>query len=319
MVSKVQSESIREWTATDSKRPGLSSSNQMVALNSRPDGGSQAWLVMFKRDHNDRCLTGRLGGCLARQSSTGKMGCVVDRSTHKPLGTGGSISGLDPFSASASGKTGDCLFRQYNSRVIHKSPGWCTINIPAQEGPGSPVMGTCSRSVPEGCTLAGKGQHSSRPLVKGGSQARRMATSPSGGTGHLASFREDLFATQETTNCPLWYSMVGPRGPLEVDALANEWPPVLLYAFPPFPLLPAVLAKVRILKAKVLLVAPDWPQQSWMPDLIALLRVSPWGLPVRQDMLSHAQGQISHPNPGKYRLLVWPLDGSQPGILEKQF
>ncbi len=122
----------------------------------------------------------------------------------------------------------------------------------------------------------------------------------------------DLFATQENTHCPLWYSMVGPRGPLGVDALANKWPPVLLYAFPPFPLLPAVLAKVRILKAKVLLVTPDWPQQSWMPDLIALLRGSPWCLPVRQDMLSQAQGQISLPNSGKYRLHVWPLDGSQP-------
>ncbi|KAL0151074.1 hypothetical protein M9458_053587, partial [Cirrhinus mrigala] len=110
----------------------------------------------------------------------------------------------------------------------------------------------------------------------------------------------DLFATQETTHCPLWYSMVGPRGPLGVDALANEWPPVLLYAFPPFPLLPAVIAKVRYAKAKVLLVAPDWPQQSWMPDLIALLKGSPWHLPVRRDMLSQARGQISHPNPGKY-------------------
>ncbi len=112
----------------------------------------------------------------------------------------------------------------------------------------------------------------------------------------------DIFATQENTHCPLWYSMVGPRGPLGVDALANKWPPVLLYAFTPFPLLPAVLAKVRMLKAKVLLVAPDWPQQSWMPDLIALLRGSPWRLPVRQDMLSQAQGQISLPNSGKYRL-----------------
>ncbi len=39
-------------------------------------------------------------------------------------------------------------------------------------------------------TLAGRGQCSSRPLVKGGSQTRRMATSPSTDTGHLASFRE---------------------------------------------------------------------------------------------------------------------------------
>ncbi|KAL0202363.1 hypothetical protein M9458_000381, partial [Cirrhinus mrigala] len=64
------------------------------------------------------------------------------------------------------------------------------INHQGGEGPGSPVMGTCSRGVPKGCTLAGRGQCSSRPLVKGRSQARRMATSPSSGTGHLALFRE---------------------------------------------------------------------------------------------------------------------------------
>ncbi len=69
MVSKVQCESIREWTATGSKRPGLSSSSQVGALNSRPEGGSRAGTVMFKGDHNNRCLTGRLGCCLERQSS----------------------------------------------------------------------------------------------------------------------------------------------------------------------------------------------------------------------------------------------------------
>ncbi len=168
MVSKVQSKSIREWTATGSKRPGLSSSSQVMALNSRPEGGSQAGTVMFKGDHNNRCLTSRLGCCLERQSSTRKMGGLVDRRTHKPLGAGGSISGLDTFSSSVSGEAGGCSFRQHNSRVIHKSPGRYTFNIPTQEGSGSPVMGTCSRSVPEGCTLTGRGQCSSRPLVKGG-------------------------------------------------------------------------------------------------------------------------------------------------------
>lgn len=51
MVSKIQSESILEWIATDSKGPGLSLCSQVVALNSRPKGGSQAGPVMFKGDH----------------------------------------------------------------------------------------------------------------------------------------------------------------------------------------------------------------------------------------------------------------------------
>ena len=53
----------------------------------------------------------------------------------------------------------------------------------------------------------------------------------------------DHFASQETTHCPWWYSMVCPKGTLGVEALAFTWPQALLYAFPPFPLLPAVLAR----------------------------------------------------------------------------
>lgn len=41
------------------------------------------------------------------------LGCLVERSTHKSSGTVGSISGLDPFSASASGEACDCSVRQY--------------------------------------------------------------------------------------------------------------------------------------------------------------------------------------------------------------
>ncbi len=59
----------------------LSSSNQVVALNSRPEKGSQVGPVMFKGDHNNRCLTGRLGYCVVRQSNAGKTGCLMDRST----------------------------------------------------------------------------------------------------------------------------------------------------------------------------------------------------------------------------------------------
>ncbi|KAM3877835.1 uncharacterized protein col7a1 [Diretmus argenteus] len=34
----------------------------------------------------------------------------------------------------------------------------------------------------------------------------------------------DLFALQETTHCPLWYSIVGQAGTLGVDGLAGQWP-----------------------------------------------------------------------------------------------
>ncbi|XP_041117281.1 low-density lipoprotein receptor-related protein 1B-like [Polyodon spathula] len=49
--------------------------------------------------------------------------------------------------------------------------------------------------------------------------------------------------------------LVGCASSLGVDALEHEWPKELLYAFPPIPLLPAFLEKVRRDEATVLLVA----------------------------------------------------------------
>ncbi|MCI4385511.1 hypothetical protein PGIGA_G00051370, partial [Pangasianodon gigas] len=40
----------------------------------------------------------------------------------------------------------------------------------------------------------------------------------------------DLFATQETSHCPLWFSLTHPA-PLGLDAMVQTWPRLRLYAF----------------------------------------------------------------------------------------
>ncbi len=50
----------------------------------------------------------------------------------------------------------------------------------------------------------------------------------------------DLFASQESSQCPLWFSLSFPTT-LGIDAFAHPWPNVSLYAFPPIKLIPAVL------------------------------------------------------------------------------
>ncbi len=54
----------------------------------------------------------------------------------------------------------------------------------------------------------------------------------------------DLFASVETTHCPRWYSLKVQDGSLGLDALSQEWPTDLLYAFPPFSLIPQVLRRI---------------------------------------------------------------------------
>ncbi len=65
----------------------------------------------------------------------------------------------------------------------------------------------------------------------------------------------DLFASQESSQCPLWFSRSFPTT-LGIDAFAHQWPNVSLYAFPPIKLIPAVLCRVNVSSARLLLIAP---------------------------------------------------------------
>lgn len=55
----------------------------------------------------------------------------------------------------------------------------------------------------------------------------------------------NLFASQENAWCPLYFSLADENAPLGVDALGNQWPNVLLYAFPPLSLINPTLARVK--------------------------------------------------------------------------
>ncbi len=83
----------------------------------------------------------------------------------------------------------------------------------------------------------------------------------------------DLFATSKNAHCPSFFSLS--HSPLEGDALTARWPTARLYAFPPIKILPLVLCKIREERASVILIAPNWPNQPWFPDLTELLIAPP--------------------------------------------
>ncbi len=116
----------------------------------------------------------------------------------------------------------------------------------------------------------------------------------------------DLFASQVSSQCPLWFSLSSPA-PLGIDTFAHPWPNMRLYAFPPVKLIPAVLCRVKESGVRLLLVAPFWPSQTWFSELIPLLYLPPWEIPIRQDLLSKLQGKIWHPQPEIWKVLwCWP-------------
>lgn len=120
----------------------------------------------------------------------------------------------------------------------------------------------------------------------------------------------DIYASAENAQCPLFFSLHDRMAPLGIDALAHEWPHVLLYAFPPVALISPTLARVRERGLSMILVAPHWPAKHWMAEIFQLLAGPPWQLPLRRDLLSQARGEIFHPHPERLALWAWPVSGS---------
>ena len=117
----------------------------------------------------------------------------------------------------------------------------------------------------------------------------------------------DVFASETSTHCPLLYSLMEGTSPLGQDALAHAWPALLLYAFPPIPLIRVTLERVQQNGHRLLLVVPNWPGRQWFPVLLKLLQGETWRFPRRLDLLSQLEGHIWPLNPDRLQLWVWQL------------
>jgi ribonuclease HI len=117
----------------------------------------------------------------------------------------------------------------------------------------------------------------------------------------------DLFASRLNAKTNKFVSWHPEPGAVTYDAFTMSWANVQCYAFPPFSLLPRVLAKILKDQAMVLLIAPVWPTQTWYPLLLRLLADVPFLLP-RSERLPHDQRQL-HPLRDTLELAGWKLSG----------
>ncbi len=130
-------------------------------------------------------------------------------------------------------------------RLAHKLWTWAytqflslrAMPIPGQENQGADLL---SRGGPS------PGEWRLHPAVVGGIW------------GRFGRAVADLFVSRSNTHCPLFFSIGRDAPPLGTDAMAHQWPWGLLYAFPPFCLLPSLLQRVRVEEVSLILVALNW-------------------------------------------------------------
>ena len=116
----------------------------------------------------------------------------------------------------------------------------------------------------------------------------------------------DLFASQRSALLPQYFSIDRKdKKALGIDALEQTWKFQLMYAFPPPQLIPMVLAKIRMTKATLILVAPFWTRASWLPELIQLSVEKPYRFPAVQSTVKDLTTGRDLPSLSKLRLTVW--------------
>ena len=108
----------------------------------------------------------------------------------------------------------------------------------------------------------------------------RVVSPPSG--GEVASSRvgqsvdRPVCDVPQREAAPVLLACPGPQAVFE-DAFRHPWDDLDLYAFPPFPLIGRVIARVQeSSRVAMTLVAPLWPEKEWFADLLLLLPNHPW-------------------------------------------
>ncbi len=290
----------------------LHRSSDAVAQPRSLQPGSSPGLGSVAHGGHDGRIDSRLGSSVRGNASFGTVVGTSEQVAHKPLGAGSSL--LSPKRVSDATGTAACTdsLRQNIRGFVHKSPGWHSLQGFVQAGNESPAMGGLSPPIHQSSAHPQSPEPRGRHAFEEGDPSREMEVAPESVRmiwNRYGRAEVDLFATSENAHCPLFFSLS--HSPLEGDALTSHWPAARLYGFPPIKILPLVLYKIREERASVLLIAPNWPNQPWIPDLTELLVAPPWPIPVRKDMLSQADGSVWHSNPELWSLHVWLIQGYQ--------
>jgi hypothetical protein len=119
----------------------------------------------------------------------------------------------------------------------------------------------------------------------------------------------DLFATRFNRQLPQFVSPCPDPLAWRVDAFSFPWDDLQAYAFPPFPLIRETLRRVGASSARILLIAPAWPNQAWYSTLLYLLAGQPLSLPLWRHLLRQPQTPVWHQRPDYLDLHAWPLSG----------
>ncbi len=252
------------------------------------------------------------GSSVQGNASFGTVVRTSEQVAHKPPGAESSLLSSIGFSAAA--RTAACadLHRKYVRGFVYKSPGRNSLQFAVQAGNGSPAMGGWYSPLHQSNAHPRSPERRGGHAFEEGDSSRRVEIAPRVGSDDLEPLRESgggsVRHERECVLAAVLHPVSLPAGRGRADIALASSQAVCISSDQDIAL---VLCKIREERASVILIAPNWPNQPWFPDLTELLGAPPWPIPVRKDMLSQVDGSVWYPNPELWSLHVWPLQGYQ--------
>ena len=223
---------------------------------------------------------------------------------HQRVGAYGGEKGLLHFQSSLVGST-VAVFVDNSTAVAYLRKSWGTLSLLLNE-----IAQRILRWSELRVTLAPQFIPGCRNVLSDSLSPHQILGSE--WTLHADMFRDlcrqwpvmvDLFATSANHRCSVYFPPFRDPQSAGTDAFLQSWDGLLAYAFPPWSVIPQVLAKLCASRGTYLtLVAPYWPQRPWFPELLDLAVAPPVVLPSRPDLLFQPQSGLCYPGLLRLRL-----------------
>ena len=229
--------------------------------------------------------------------------------THQSSRDEGSVFGIAVISGGGHQSSLDRDVRQLDGCGLRQQAGWDSVPLPLLVGQSpSEVEGESRR--PPRCEVSTRAvQCSGRSPQASGSGYRNYRQVASAQLLAWGSPSLDLFATRLNAKLPLYCSLVPDPQAVFEDAFHHPWDNLDVYAFPPFPLVGRVVARVRETpNLSMTLVAPLWPEMELFAnfvDLLLLLTQPPFVLPWWDRLLRQPHFNRFHQGVHTLNLHAW--------------
>lgn len=120
-----------------------------------------------------------------------------------------------------------------------------------------------------------------------------------------------LFASRNNCQIKKFVSWKPEPESYAIDAFFISWTNINLYCFPPFSVIPTVLQKMVVEKAKGILVMPNWPTQPYYATVMKMLIANPLYVHRRKTLLKLPGKNEIHKIWDKLDMLICLLSGDR--------